>query len=119
MIFPEILSQKQTILRLLRTKANTFLLLFFVLYIAGTDWDGWETSFGTGLGCAFFDGVAGVADDLFELYDDEIGKPHCELFYANLGGFGDNVDISANEACIICGACDVCTGKFIFYGMRF
>jgi hypothetical protein len=87
-------------------------MLSFLIYVAGTDWDGWQTSFEAG-GCEFFEGLA---DDEgpFVLNDDEIGKSHCDLFYANLGGAGDNVDITANEACIVCGACDVCTGKFTF-----
>jgi hypothetical protein len=89
-------------------------MMFFLLYVAGMDWDGWQTSFAIG-GCEYFEGLADGEDDLFTLIDGEIGKSHCDLFYANLGGYDDNVDITANEACIVCGACDVCTGKFAFY----
>jgi hypothetical protein len=36
----------------------------------------------------------------------------CAEFGNSIGQFPDFSDISVNEACIVCGACDVCTGEF-------
>jgi hypothetical protein len=47
------------------------------------------------------------------VYDDSLkGKAFCEAF-GNLGGSiaSGLQDITANEACIACGACDICIGE--------
>jgi len=67
------------------------------------------------VGCDAFDGIAEEGGEFDDYYTaDDIGRPLCDIgFFSNQGGTDPNADVTANEACIVCGACQTCTGMCI------
>jgi ferredoxin len=83
--------------------------------VALTDYPGWEAA-EFGVGCEAFDGTAEADGPLSDFYNpdgSDLGLVICDIgFLSNRGG-ATLPDITANEACIVCGACDTCTGMCI------
>jgi hypothetical protein len=68
--------------------------------------------------CAARTDLAGFTDYLgipCSEYDPSINPTWCDEF-GNYPGFEPTfADVTVNEACLVCGACDTCTGECSYY----